>query len=115
MYNKTLALIAIVLIGALAQAQAQEQPAVIPLGILASCSEKSVAMNLVDKWEELPFVSAQANSQLFPQGNRLGGKFKMYVNPETWSFSVFLTDPDETLWCLLTTGNELAVGEGDTI
>lgn len=110
---KTLAFIIGLVAASTVLAQAQQQPIpVIPLAILAQCSTKQVAMDLVGKWQEIPFVSAQSRSQLAPQGQPLNGNIKMYVNPTTWSWSLFLTDPDEELWCLLSSGEGLSVGEG---
>jgi len=97
-------------------AQAQEEPSnVIPLAVVAQCTDEAVAKRMVDNWEEIPLLNAQSRTQALPSGQFLEGKIKMYANPETWSWTIFITDPEEKLWCMLTSGDNLKVGGGDSI
>jgi len=94
-------------------ALAQEQkPKTFPLAVMAHCAEKSVALGIISQFEEIPFVTGTNRTQAFPSAEMLEGTLKMFVNPDTWVYTIFITDPTEELWCMLTSGEELAVGDG---
>lgn len=93
---------------------AQEQrPKTFPLAVMAHCTEKSEALRIISQYEEIPFVTGTNRTQAFPSAEMLEGTLKMFVNPNTWVYTIFITDPTEELWCMLTSGEELAVGDGD--
>lgn len=93
-------------------ALAQEQPKTMPMAVLAHCAEESEALRIISQFEEIPFVTGTNRTQIFPNGNMLEGTLKMFVNPDTWAYTIFITDPTEEFWCMLTSGQELTVGVG---
>ena len=105
-----------VLVGCLAlvslTAQAQQSTEIFPLAVMAQCTDSTTALDMVSRFNEIPFVTGTNNIQLFPNGNMLEGTLKMFVDPETWSYTIFITDPTEEFWCMLTSGQELTVGVG---
>ena len=92
---------------------AQEQsPTTFPMAVLGHCAEKSVALDIISRFEEIPFVTGTNNTQKFPTGDMLKGTLKMFVNPNNWDYTIFITDPTEEIWCMLTSGKGLTVGQG---
>ena len=75
--------------------------------VLLPCNtEPSSILNLVqDKYEELPFATAQGLVQS-QDGEWFNGLVIQTVNPETRTFSVIWIDPQSGAECMVTTGKD---------
>ena len=110
--NLALSIVAGLAFASSALAQEEQPKTTMPMAVLAHCAEKSEALRIIIQFEEIPFVTGTNRTQLFPNGNMLEGTIKMFVNPDTWAYTIFITDPTEEVWCMLTSGQELTVGDG---
>tara|TARA_Y200000002_G_C22433093_1_gene558882 strand:- start:95 stop:532 length:438 start_codon:yes stop_codon:yes gene_type:complete len=122
MYKKLTAVLAITaLAGMLSNVHAQEntlpdlpEPSSKSFTMLTSiaCDTKEAMSNVIfKKYGEHQFT--QGNGQMTvmvnPQGTILPGVVKLWANPETWTFSITIEDPNPNndVMCLLTSGVQL--------
>ena len=103
--------------GMLTTVGAQEQPTpsskefIMPIGV--QCDTKGSMSNVINgKYGEFPFTTGNGTMTVMsPQGPTvLPGIVKVWANPETWSFSVTIEDPNPNndVMCMLTSGKEFA-------
>ncbi len=96
--------------------QEQQQPApsskqfVMPIAI--QCDTKGAMSNVIGKkYNETPFTTGNGTMTVTgPQGGTLlPGIVKLWANPDTWTFSITIEDPNprNDVMCLLTSGMEL--------
>ena len=71
------------------------------------CGEYNEGAGIDNQYGEIPFVEGDAQV-LSPDSNKAyGGKIRIFLNPETHSYTI-LFDINGELSCLLTTGEKLS-------
>lgn len=103
--------------GMLSNVVAQEKPApsgkefIMPIGVQCDTVEAMTAV-INGKYGEFPFTKGDGTMTVMsPQGPTvLPGVVKLWANPETWSFSITIEDPNpqNDVMCMLTSGKNLA-------
>ena len=77
-----------------------------------ACDTKEAMSNVIlQKYGEQAFTSGNGTMTVMvnPSGTVLPGVVKLWANPETWTFSITIEDPNPNndVMCLLTSGVEL--------
>lgn len=70
------------------------------------CGVYNEGDGMQDEYGELPFVEGDAQVMSPNPGQAYVGRMRIFLNPETHSYTIFF-DIDDRLTCLLTTGNKL--------
>ncbi len=110
----------------LAQEIPKQSPAPMSQGftmfIGVPCDNRENILKIItDKYNERPFTKGTGTMTVAPQNVQLPGIVKVWANPETWSFSITIEDPNPAndVMCLLTSGKDLqptsAEQEGDNL
>lgn len=74
-----------------------------PINLVGVCASQDKALLLLKKFGREPFVQADGQIRLSVD-KALPGTIRIFVNPVTWSFSVMMVNPEESLWCLIAEG-----------
>ena len=84
-------------------------------------NRENILKIITGKYNERPFTKGTGTMTVAPQNVQLPGIVKVWANPETWSFSITIEDPNPAndVMCLLTSGKDLqptsADQEGDNL
>ena len=88
-------------------AAAQEEiPGIVPFPSAMLCGVYNDGEKIEQEYGELPFVGGDAQVMSIEPGKAYQGEIRIFVNPETQSYTI-LFDLQDQLSCLLTTGNRL--------
>ena len=88
-------------------ALAQEQtPGIVPFPSTMLCGVYNEGERMQSEYGELPFVEGDAQVLSPEPGKAYHGKIRIFLNPETMSYTIFF-DLGKDLSCLLTTGDKL--------
>ena len=99
---------------ALAEEQVQQQN-IRPLPTVLLCSTQTSGEGLEKEYGEIPFIEGDAQVMSPAPGKAYYGTIRMFVNPETFSYTI-LFDLDDQYTCLLTTGDKLVPAyQGDPL
>ena len=84
------------------------------MNIVIPCDSKTTMAETLgnEKYQEIPFSTGDGSMTVMMapgQQNRLPGVIKIWANPNTWSFSITIEDPNPAndVMCMLTNGKEL--------
>jgi hypothetical protein len=84
----------------------ENNPNIIPFPSLMLCGMYNQGERMQDEYGEIPFVEGDAQVFSPEPGKAYDGKIRIFLNPETQSYTIFF-DIDDKITCLLTTGNKL--------
>jgi hypothetical protein len=75
-----------------------------PINLVGVCAPQDKALQLLEKFGRVPFVQADGQIRLSVD-KALPGTIRIFVNPATWTFSIMMVNPEESLWCLIAEGS----------
>lgn len=108
---KKLALILFVILGLAGVARAQQDPELLVMPITAPCYlTKDADMLLKKRYGELSFAQGESVIWSSNIGEYIGVTTKIYVNPETFSFTVAYELVEDGITCIVTAGNGFKPG-----
>lgn len=81
-------------------------PRIIPFPSVMLCGAYNEGERMEQEYGELPFVQGDAQVMSPEPGKAYPGTIRIFLNPETHSYTIFFDLADE-LTCLLTTGSKL--------
>tara|TARA_E500000081_G_scaffold70629_1_gene72490 strand:- start:633 stop:986 length:354 start_codon:yes stop_codon:yes gene_type:complete len=90
---------------------AQEKTSANQLMIMVTCDIESEMNDIIRKYDERTLAIGDGNMVIAPTGQMLPGKMKLWVNPETGSWTISLVGPDQgdnTKACMLSSGRNFS-------
>jgi hypothetical protein len=75
-----------------------------PIPMIGVCGPKENTQKILKQFGRVPFAEADSSIRVTPD-KALPGIIRIFVNPQTWEYSIIMTNPDDTLWCLIAEGS----------
>lgn len=74
-----------------------------PIPITGFCGLKESTEKIMQGLGRKPFAQGEGNI-LSTIDKTLPGTLLIFVNPESWEYSIIMANPNNTLWCLIAEG-----------
>jgi len=83
--------------------------------IIAGCQSTDMMTDYISQYDEIPFVGGPGVFRRF-DGELAEGDFKMYVNPNTQTFTLTVEFPSDNIVCIVFMGDDLKpVAQGQSL
>lgn len=106
---KKLALTFFILLGLTTNVvSSQEEPTILSMPVMTVCTKTTeLDANLLTQYGEIPAVVGPAMVMHDRFKEYVPGVIKMYVNTQTYTFTIVFENPQDGISCVMATGDEL--------